>query len=261
MKRLVKRALDLASKNQGRICNFTGINYVNGVWEDEDPSTLASLSYGDLEDTEAAKSTSFFVWGLATGSDYAGDSVTVANHKALLEIAGDEARKRGLRASDCGVFDVSGGFSTYAVAVRLNCTLKAVWRAIEACLDYPLIDEELLSEIESEAQTAALDSWARSEFKRAVLNLLDEYDEWDLDEVPEADLDQLFYQAAEAENEYWINETGNSAYIDTKKVAKGVKMEDLVNLPGIIFNGEPEDRPAFMRVIDAERAGQMRLVM
>ena len=269
MKRIIKRALALVGREQGRICNFEDTQlvyladgkYENASWQDVDPGTLTSLDYGDLKDTEAVTSTSFFLWQLATGSNYSGSDVEVSNHRVLLEIAAEAAKKLGKTPQECGVFDVYGGWSTYSVAVRLSCTLSAVWQAMEGCLDYPVIDEDDLCVVEEEAHADALESWARSEFRHELINALDDFGEWDLDEIPASDLDQLFYQAADRANEYWIIETGNNAYIDTKKVAAAVTLQELVKLPGIIFLGEPEEKPVFMTALEAEEAGQLVLAL
>ena len=269
MKRTIKRALDLAGNNQGRICTYDDIElvyqadgeYANATWQAVDPSTLTSLAYGDLKEEKAPTSTSFFLSDLASGSDYSGCDVTVSNHRVLLAMAKEAAGKLGKTPQECGVFDVSGGYGTYAVAVRLNCPLKALWRAMQGCLDYPVLDEDDLAETEMAAQNDALESWARSDFRHELTNALDEYEEWDLSEIPATDLDSLLSNAADKANEYWINETGNSAYIDVKKVAAAVTIEELVKLPGILFLGEPEDRPAFMLAEELEAAGQLTLAL
>lgn len=261
MKRSVKRAVALENKEQGRICDFTGVDYTDGLWTAQNPEDFTTLSYGDLSETKTPTSTSFFLWSLATGSDYSGSDVEVSNHRVLLELAGEEAKKFGKTVQECGVFDVYGGYSTYSVAVRLNCPLRAVWEAIQGCIEYPVLDDDDLYVVEQEAQQEALESWARSEFRSALSVALDEYEEWDLDEIPASDLDRLFQEAAETANEYWINETGNTAYIDTKKVAAAVTIEELVKLPGIVFLGEPEDRPAFMLAEELEAAGQLTLAL
>jgi hypothetical protein len=88
----------------------------------------------------------------------------------------------------------------------------------EALADYPVIDEELLSELEMEAKDEALESWARDDFKTALEAELD-IDELDIDE---ATLDAIFWEAKENANEYFVIETGGEAYIDVDRVVSGL---------------------------------------
>lgn len=132
---------------------FEGTICVNGVWEPEILETEHSYSYGDFQEysgevTEALKKSLFIIPDLFTGSDYAGGSVQKSNHRSFLHLFKKVE----------GVYDLYGGFSTYAIAIRAdvaesNLEIKDTLDALE---DYPLIDEEDHSELEIDWQGEAM---------------------------------------------------------------------------------------------------------
>lgn len=191
-----------------------------------------ALDYGslrDLKEYETPQPTDYFMLPYMTGSDYAGDSVTVANHKVFLEMYGKFP----------GVHNVYGGHGTYAVVVRLNvihCLKhdgKTLYDVLEGLANYPLIDEDAHSEIELEAEAEAWTSWAADDFKRELQKIYPQYDEA-IDEFADGDdYQQFFEDAREAANEYWENETGNSMYIRLENIAAKVTEDQLKAALGI----------------------------
>jgi hypothetical protein len=78
---------------------------------------------------------------------------------------------------------------------------------------YPIIDEDLMSEMEIEDQDRAWESWVESNFRSEI----DPDDELDIDDD---ELYEVFRAACEEGNEYWIDEVGSGAWIDIEAVAK-----------------------------------------
>jgi hypothetical protein len=150
-----------------------------------------------------------------------------------------------------GVHNVYGGYGSYGVAIRLE-----VWRAgadrtgcawfnadpeaatcdedgacihqMRAWLDelenYPVADEDDLCQVEFEAQDEAWDSWAESDFARAIKGAFPD-DVEDLEVTDSGRFRAWFEELREAANVFWENETGNSAHVDVERVAD--ELEDI----------------------------------
>ena len=116
--------------------------------------------------------------------------------------------------------------------------------------DYPLVSEETHSELELEAQGEAWESWAESDFSRAVESMFGaDLDFPELVFVPDSEpkaqgrlfetgerpkpenledaVRELFETARETANEYWIDETGGNAWIDLDRVCVAVTADML----------------------------------
>lgn len=188
-------------------------------WRDEKPEDLSSLSYGDLKPLAkdaVATDLDFYMPDLMTGSDYAGDSVTVSNYRTFLEDFGKVE----------GVFKVYGGLGTYAVAVRLNAITPEMLEVFNGLQDYPLISEEDHSEVEMEAQEEAWGSWVKHDFTRELTSKFPEFEEA-IENMEEDNLSRLFYSLADRANEYWENQTGNSAYIRVAEIVAVATEDDI----------------------------------
>jgi hypothetical protein len=91
------------------------------------------------------------------------------------------------------------------------------WCDIRARLEnYPILDESLHSEMESEAQSESWDNWARSDYVRAVERHL----EIDLDSS--ADLAEVFSKVCDRANVYWEGDS-----IDVDRVATATTCDDV----------------------------------
>lgn len=100
--------------------------------------------------------------------------------------------------------------------------------------NYPLISEDDHNELELELQDEAWDSWAASDWAKAVIKELDQYAPDDADQywaeerldVVSADkLHELFYACADRSNTYWQEEQGDQ-WIDLERVASALTAED-----------------------------------
>ena len=64
-----------------------------------------------------------------------------------------------------GVCFTFGGHGSYGVIVRASCKNQNVIEALCKLTDYPILDEDLLAEVEMKGQEEAWKSWAHSEFR------------------------------------------------------------------------------------------------
>ena len=179
-----------------------------------------SGSYGDFtgdHDTadfaELADDEDLYVFSRYTGySDYSGSTVEAANCAELHE------------QFDGAAISVYGGYDTTDVCFSLRwiCddetdfeadTLLDIFEGLE---DYPLINDEALSNIEMECADEAWDCWAYSDFVKGVEKALNvELDGHDKDSMR-----TVFEAVREDCNEYWEAEggAGKSVYIRVERI-------------------------------------------
>jgi hypothetical protein len=168
-----------------------------------------SLSYSDLSRDGSVDGAAVFLPAYFGFSDYSGCAVERSNLQAFHELF--EGREWWRK--------VWGDFGSEALALILDAEIdaedaEALTDLLRGLDDYPCIDDQLLFEIERDAETEAWADWGRSDFRR----LLGEA--WEDSEDEE--LDEAFETAREAANEYWQIETGGAAWIDLERVAAKV---------------------------------------
>jgi hypothetical protein len=165
-----------------------------------------------------------------------------------------------------GVHNVYGGYGSYGAAIRLD-----VWRAaaertgcawfgadpdtatcdedgacchqmrawLEELESYPVANEDDLFQVEMEAQDEAWESWAESDFARAIKSQFPE----DIDGLEVLDSGRFrgwFEELRERANVYWENETGNSAHVDVERVAAQLEdVGDVIEAAEQVEDGAP----------------------
>jgi hypothetical protein len=132
---------------------FTGMQNVGGTWQETPLETGCSYSVADFEGynrevTEDLRKSLFIQPELLAGSDYSGGTLQRSNNKAFLDSFGDVE----------GVYEIRGGMGTYGVAVRLDVyeNNKEIKETLDSLEDYPLINEDLFSEMENELDCVAM---------------------------------------------------------------------------------------------------------
>jgi len=197
------------------------VSYGDLMHPDDCPESAVEYLEGLSTDATEEGELYFFL-PYATGSDYSGSTVEKANCREFLESYGEEAF----------VWAARGGFNTYAVVLGLTglleCpddTFDAVMGVIEGLEDYPLIDDEALSNLEMEGADEAWESWVAGDFRRALEKKFDGVEfEWPSD----SDLRPFFEKRAEKANEYWFNEGyGPDMYIRLDKIVEGIDLDSL----------------------------------
>lgn len=156
-----------------------------------------------------------------SGSDYGGDTVTKANYLELLSQFG--GRK-------C-IIELSGMYDTYGIMIDFRSPLPAFWEIVEKLDDYPLIDDEKLYEVESEAEQEAWELWLESDLKSEICKTFN----LDCDDVDSDSLRDWLYTAMNETNQYFIFETGGDAYVRIGEILKKTSEETDAKLLGIGF--------------------------
>jgi hypothetical protein len=186
-------------------------------WPESAASYVSALSDDQFDSGDL-----YFYVPYASGSDYSGSTVEAANYKWFVEEHGNED----------WTHEVYGGYGTYAFAIGLTgllaCdedTFDEICEAIEGLEDYPLIDDQLLHEVESDNTEEAWNSWVSSEFTRELERACDDAAvfEWPDD----SELRSFFEEKADEANCYWYCEGGGSdMYIDVGEIVAKIAFDD-----------------------------------
>ena len=155
-------------------------------WEQENSVSADCLHFSDLSDScglagfqklrspeEAAKLLSerklwkkaslLFIPDLCRSGDYGGSTYALSNKRALLEeFGGFQCR------------ELLGGYGSEALAVDPRFCSEDLLEALESLENYPVWDEEKLSELEEELKEEAFSSWLERDLRRKLEELFQE---------------------------------------------------------------------------------------
>jgi hypothetical protein len=193
------------------------------TWRDEtngEANPNGTLYYGDLENFKGeVQATDYYMPDYCGGSDYSGNALEISNHRLFLEQFGTIP----------GVHNVHGGLGTFAVAILVSAINEDMLEVLAGLEDYPAIDDEDMSEIETEEEMRAWDSWARHDFIRLLTSKFPDLEEQieALEDRDDNTLTCFFEEMREKANEDWENETGNSAWIHLEKIVEAVTEADI----------------------------------
>ncbi len=212
-------------------------NYVES-WDE----FVRSGNYGDLHrDPNYYGKVKVFVPKYLSFSDYSGGTAERSNAKVWKSEFGD--------LEDEAWTSVPGGHGTSAVVILAEALTPEMEEFVSALSDYPVADEGVMSEMETEAQNEAWTNFYEREFvikPPVVAAAQEEFPDADPDLVEEAvdeaidRLDEqssaedfgtiftMFSDAMEASNTYWEEQTGGDMYVDMKRVVDKGLDENLV---------------------------------
>jgi hypothetical protein len=178
----------------------------------KDTEPQGRLWYGDLEPCKIPdqydKKELFIMPELMSGSDSVGCTVNKSNANTFLREHGKQA----------GIFDVFGGYGTYAVVIIADVAeQEGIKDVLDALENYPVIDDDDRYTQEADARDEAWSNYAEKDVTNTIENyLLETLDiEW---EAPE-NLRQLFDETQDEACEYWSEETGGNMFIRAEKIA------------------------------------------
>ncbi len=157
----------------------------------------------------------FFVSDLLAGSSLSGGAVEVANYRAFLERYKDAP----------GVFPLVGDHNSFAIAIRLQEMTEAMLQLFEGLQDYPALDDANVSQVEHEGIESAWEDWAKAEFETALAAKFPELSE-EIYDYSDERLRTMFDVMRERDGIEWVADSGNSWFIDVKKVVRAAVPED-----------------------------------
>ena len=184
-------------------------------YEDSDDSYMGS--YSSIQNYEKLKFSDYYCPKYFGYSDYSGSTYNKSNHQLFLKEFGEVD----------GVKNVYGGYSSSDIYIRLDVLNSN--QDIQDCLntldDYPVMDEEHLSEVEEEAKEEAWNSYTRKDFLRALQKEFN----YDLDKVSDAFVHRLFWKLEEHTNTYWIFEY-TDAYFPLDDLFEKLTREEFLDI-------------------------------
>ncbi len=186
----------------------------------------------------------------ASFSDYSGCMVERANSRALSE-----------RFSFVGI--QYGGYGTEWTCIHKEHVLDAIFsddfpefqEALDSLHDYPVLDEDLLSQMEMEAENEAWKDWIYSNLSNEIESA--HRGQWEinfetgsipeitsdletaLDAVSEKDFLTLFRDLCESSGRYPEIETGGNAWIDLEKLVENLSYKTLLEVISGVYSITP----------------------
>lgn len=204
--------------------NFGTIYRQKDYFREQDDNDPGQIHYSHLEPLAAKdriEADDILDLKYMSGSDYSGGSVTRANYESFMEEFGEVP----------GVISLFGSHGSYGVGVRIEAVSPEMIEVFEKLKNYPVIDEDKVSEVEMEWQDEAWKNWARSDFLRALNDKFPELEDQieALAEQKEGEGDALyglFEEAREKANVYWESENAGM-HIDIERVVAKVDENDI----------------------------------
>ena len=211
---------------------FDGEQLIKGVWELIILDPGSRISWSDLhpfngEANEETLKTIYLVPDLLSGGDYSNSSeVQVSNHRSFLkEFKNVE-----------GVYDVWGGFGSFAVAIRADVaeSNEQIKETLDGLENYPVIDEDDMSELRNEWEQLAVQDMIhgiQNDIETSLEELIKGTD------IDSEKVEFLIWDGINELNLEWSYEA-NSAYLDADKVLSYVEdvilIEQCKDLPLLI---------------------------
>lgn len=191
------------------------------MYLDGDVSEENSFSYDRVHHTKysyhADEPVEVVLPSSMSGSDYSGTTYHRSNYDTFLEKFGDVE----------GVYSLYGGYGTFAIAIRADLVNEEIHEAIAGLNDYPVLDEDALTEYENELEGEAWNNWARHDFVQSIEN---RFDIEDLEELmTDVQIEDLFHELCERSNTYFMPD-GADMYIRIEDVVAAAEPGDIPGL-------------------------------
>lgn len=237
------------SRPRGTLYANNGEGY-SGFWDVDN----SNLGYSQLQDTfegtradlEAglAQGTQYvFVPDDCGGSDYGGGgALTRSNCQALAELCDGVNAHADSEGGSARYWKLHGGHGSYGIAIDVTARSTELVDCLERLSDYPVIDESLMSEMESEEESEAWSDCYRADFRKEIA----EREEMDLDAVPDAELDTLFYDVMSNGGESWEHDS-SGASIRLERITKAITRAEVLALSGVARADEQKQMDALVR--------------
>lgn len=184
----------------------------------EVPEPDSGVSWSDVKDSwrnlDEEPEHCWYEVPYTSHGDYVGGAVEESNYNELLEMC---------KQADQPYAIAIGDFGSRALFIRDDADDDELLRVIRKLDDYPVVDEEAWSEVEREREEEAWDNWVRSDFVHELTKHFD-LEEWEPTDEESA---ELFERLRERANVYWVHETGDSVFIDLKRIVQEAALDDL----------------------------------
>lgn len=234
------RALLDSLRGLGSIVSYDDWRYHSGrtdgnQWErlDRVPDDEAFVSYGkwkELTGNDSVEWFDLFIPNYFGFSDYSGSTVERANTEEFLKEFGKVP----------GVFETCGGYGTRGILVRLDAITEDMLEIFSGLSDYPVVNDESLSELECELESEDFESWIWRDIIRELKKRLDRESETmdaerfdrlsdllDADDYSSEFAWNLYRGVCDRENIYWNAESAVSGWVDVERIAGAITWNEL----------------------------------
>lgn len=216
----------MLTKHDGSIYRFIGETRINNSeyglhnWRSLELSEVSDMGWSDLEPVQGeVQAGDLCIISVLSGGDYTNScAVEYANFLEWQELFVDSL--------SIDWWTVSGGYGSYGIAIRVDTDNSVILEMIASLSDYPVINDQRISEIEMQWQDEAWERDIASDFMIAINAAFD----IDLDTrgiYQDNRVIDLFHECMERGNEYWIMDQHGSAYMDVDKLVQYVGYSDL----------------------------------
>lgn len=184
-------------------------------YEDDNQSYLGS--YSAISNFEKLEFSDYYCTEHFGYSDYSGSTVSKSNRELFLKEFGEVD----------GVKNIHGGYGYSDIFIRLDVlnSNEEIQECLNALEDYPVIDEDHLSEVEEEAKHESWENYTRKDFLRALKKEFN----YDLEKLSDCFIDRLFRNLEEHTNVYWIFEY-TSAYFPLDDLLEKLTREEFLDI-------------------------------
>lgn len=168
---------------------------------DDAIENLGAIYYGDMNPNKDGK---YVEMPHCTFSDYSGCLVQRSNYEWMLENYKDNEN----------IHRIYGGYGTAGILFSIEYleSDNELQDIVNMLFDYPVIDDEKLSELELQIDEESWNDYIKSYIVRQLDNVNYNYNEDNLQGVVYNIMDKI--------NEYFIHEDSNSSYLDIDKIIK-----------------------------------------
>ncbi len=194
MKRTIDECREIIESVNGNSMRFEQWMF-DGNPDITEPRESNQLYYSNLKE-DRYKGSPLFTHNYFGYSDYSGSTVEIANNRVWCE----EHKRYKNRLFFC----ITGGYSSNTILFDARYLSTEMIEQLQALSDYPLMNDETLSEVESELES----EYVAMDIIPHIRYTLDDHDITDVDEW------QIYHDIRESENIEPIFETGGNCYID-----------------------------------------------
>lgn len=121
---------------------------------------------------------------------------------------------------------VTGGYNSESIYIDITCTDAGTIETLNNLFNYPAINDETVSEIESEIESEYWESVYKSEFLDAIKK---KFDGWDIECKDDQKLWELYRELSDKSNTYFEVEAGGIGYIKIERL-----IDELTEIPDFI---------------------------
>lgn len=213
--------------HDGNIYRFTGETRIDNAkygldnWHKLELPEVSNMNWSDLDNvTGDVLPGDVCLIPVLCGGDYSNScAVEYSNYLEWQDLFADTL--------SIDWWTVSGGYGSYGIAIRVDTENPDILEMIGSLSDYPVINDDRLSQVEMEWQDYSYRDCVAKDFVEGIEKQF-EIELMIDDPQDDGRVCDLFYACADRANEYWEVEQHGTAYIRVDKLVQRVEYADLM---------------------------------